>query len=217
MVMGLTMIVGAHSEDEVQYALDWASNSIESYCERKFAWVEADVVTVNPYRGDGGRGQAMLPNPPVSNVSNVMAWMPINGSLQWTNLQYYGWAEDGLIYDTSKYYGYFGVTGSSFWSGNDSYPYGWLNIPSWPSLPRSLQVTYDHGYALPNGTYPSNAPALPQGIVDAVVKGASFYLDNASGALENRVGDLTTRYMEPTGPAGWLDEKLLGAHRMVYL
>ena len=208
------MIVGAHTSDEIQAALNWASSSIESYCERQFAWVSSDTVFVDPYRGNGGRAQAMLPNPPVTNVSMVMAYMPINGALQWTELQYYAWAGDGLLYDTSKYHGYFGVTGSSFWSGND--PYGWPNVPSWPVLPRSLQVTYDHGYKLPEGSAPSNAPDLPQGVVDAVIRGAALYLDNPTGASEGRVGEITNRF-DPTGPAGWLDEKLLGQFRMVYL
>lgn len=109
MVMGMPMIVGAHTSDEVQLALDWAADSIESYCERKFAYNESDTVFVNPYRGSGGRPQALLPNPPVSNVSMVLAQMPVSGGLSWVELQYYGWASDGLIFDTARYYGYYGA------------------------------------------------------------------------------------------------------------
>lgn len=219
-VMGMPMIVGAHTEDEVQLALDWAAESIESYCERKFAYNASDTVFVNPYRGDGGKQQARLPNPPVWNVSTVLANMPVDGGLTWVELQYYQWAEDGLLYDTSRYFGYYGVTGSSFWSGvanaDGFFDYG--GVPSWPTLPRSLQVTYSHGYATPETGPINGVPNLPQGVVSACIKGAAFYLDNQSGALENRVGELTTRYADPMGhPAGWLDEKLLGDYRRVYL
>ncbi len=220
MVMGMPIIVGAHTSDEVQLALDWAADSIESYCERQFAWMSSDTVFVDPFRGNGGKAQAMLPNPPVTNVSTVMALMPINGGLTWTELLYYGWAGDGLLFDTTRFYGYQGVTGSSFWSGvtNADGGFDYDNVPSWPMLPRSLQVTYDHGYAIPFTPAPSNAPALPDGIVKAVIRGAAFFLDNPTGAIEGRVGEITNRFAEQTGsPAGWLDEKLLGQFRMVYL
>lgn len=220
MVMGMPMIVGAHTCDEVQLALDWASESIESYCERKFAY-RSDTVFVNPYRGDGGRPMALLPNPPVWNVSTVMAQMPISGGLSWVELQYYGFAQDGLIYDTARYYGYFGVTGSSFWSGvanaDGFFDYG--NVPSWPTLPRSLQVTYTHGFALPgceDEDIPLSVPDLPKGLVSAVIRGAAVYLENPVGAGEGRVGEITNRF-DPSGPAGWLDEKLLGEFRLVNL
>ena len=218
MVMGMPMIVGAHTPDEVQLALDWASDSIESYCERKFAYNESDTVFVDPHRGNGGRALAFLPNPPVFNVSTVMALMPFNGGLQWIELTNYAWAGDGLLYDTSRYFGYNGVTGSSFWSGvtNATGAFDYDNIPSWPFLPRSLQVSYSHGFALPETTAPSNVPLLPSGVVSAVIKAASFYLDNMAGAMEIRVGELTNRY-EPNVTSGWLDEKLLGEHRLVHL
>lgn len=216
--MGMPMIVGAHTVDEVQLALDWATESIESYCERKFAYC-TDTVFVNPYRGNGGRAQALLPNPPVSNVSTVMAQMPVCGGLTWVELQYYGFAEDGLLYDTARYYGYSGVSGSSFWSGvanaDGFFDYG--NVPSWPTLPRSLQVTYSHGFAIPGAeNVPEGVPTLPNGLVSAVIRGAAVYLENPVGAGEGRVGEITNRF-DPSGPAGWLDEKLLGEFRLVSL
>jgi len=217
---GYPMLVGAHTTLEVQLALDWASDSIESYCERKFAYVASDTVFVDPFVGDGGRATALLPNPPVSAVTTVQAQMPINGGLQWVPLTNYGWASDGLLYDTSRYFGYYGVTGSTYWSGvnNADGAYDYDNVPSWPTLPRSLQVTYSHGYTLPQSATVTGVPTLPSGIVNAVIRGAALYLDNPTGASENRVGDITNRYVDPLqGPAGWLDEKLLGEFRMVYL
>lgn len=219
-VMGMPMIVGAHTSDEVQLALDWASDSIESYCERKFAWVSSDTVFINPYRGDGGKAMALLPDPPVSNVSTVMAQMPGSGGLEWVELQHYEWATDGLLFDTTRFYGMQGVTGSSFWSGvanaDGFWDYG--GLPSWPKIPRSLQVTYDHGFVIEGYTVgaPSDAPPLPSGITNAVIRGAALFLDNPTGAMEGRVGEITNRF-DPTGPAGWLDEKLLGEFRLVHL
>lgn len=218
MVMGMPMIVGAHTEDEVQLALDWAADSIESYCERKFAW-KSETVFINPYRGNGGRAQALLPNPPVLNVGTVLAQMPVNGGLTWVELCHYGWAEDGLLWDETRFYGMHGVTGSSFWSGvfnaDGAFDYG--NVPSWPTLPRSLQVSYTHGFKPPETEAPDNVPELPSGLVSAVIRGAAFYLDNPNSASEGRVGEITNRFIDPTGPAGWLDEKLLGEYRLVHL
>jgi hypothetical protein len=230
MVMGLPMIVGAHTYDEVQTALDWASSSVESYCEREFGWRNSDTVTLDPYFGHVKAmsaippmsayasypgygvsyssfgspyiGQTMLPNPPVINVSSVLAFMPMTngGDMGWVALSNYQFAEDGLVWDTT------GMPGVEMSDGGP--------VPSWPRAPRSLQITYDHGYALPEGGAPSDAPPLPQGVIDAVIRGAALYLDNPTGAMENRVGEITNRY-DATGPAGWLDEKLLGRYRLV--
>lgn len=216
--MGMPMIVGAHTSDEVQLALDWASESIESYCERKFAYNPSDTVFVNPYRGDGGKAQALLPNPPVQNVSQVLAQFPDNGGLVWTPLQYYQWATDGLIYDTARYYGYYGTTGSSFWSGvaNADGFYDFGNIPSWPTLPRSLQVTYSHGFILPGATPITGVPNLPTGIVNAVIRGAALFLENPQFATDLRIGEIGYKF-DNVGPAKWLDETLLGEYRLVHL
>jgi hypothetical protein len=219
-VMGMPMIVGAHTSDEVQLALEWASDSIESYCERKFAYIESDTVFINPFRGDGGKEMALLPNPPITNVFSVQANMPINGGLTWTQLQYYGWAEDGLLYNTARYFGYYGVTGSSFWSGvanaDGFFDYG--TVPTWPTLPRSLQVNYAHGYSIPGSesNAPSSVPPLPQGIISAVIRGAALFLDSPNSVTDLGIGDVRQKF-DPTGPAGWLDEKLLGEYRLVHL
>lgn len=215
-LMGLPSIVGAHTEDEVQVALDRASTAVESYCEREFAYVASDTVNVTPRRGDGGKAQARLLNPPVWNVSMVMAQLRTGQGLGWVELLYYQWTQDGLLYDTSQYYGYNGVTGEDFWSGG---PTGqWTGTPDWPFLPGSLQVSYTHGFILPGSAPIAGIPELPDGVVSAVIGLAAFYLDNPSGAIESRVGEITNRYAEQTGgPAGWLDEKLLGKYRLVNL
>jgi hypothetical protein len=216
--MGMPMIVGAHSYDEVQLALDWAAASVESYCERKFCYNEDDTIFVNPYRDGRGRGRALLPNPPVQNVSEVLGQFNVGGSLQWIELQHYQWTTDGLLYDTQPFYGYFGVTGNDFWSGG---PDGQCENPTaWPFLPKSLQVTYAHGFAPPFTTTaaPEGVPPLPDGVIAAVIRGAAIYLSNPQQAVEGRVGEIANHYVDPTsGPAGWLDEKLLGQYRLVHL
>jgi hypothetical protein len=219
LVMGMPMIVGAHTEDEVQLALDWASESVESYCERKFAYT-TETVFINPYRGDGGKAQALLPNPPVWNVSSVQAEFPdyIADGLQWVTLQYYNWAKDGLLFDTARYYGYFGVTGSSFWSGvvnaDGFFDYG--NVPSWPTLPRSLQVTYTHGFVLPGDDPIDGVPNLPNGLKNAVIRGAALFLENPQLATDLRIGEIGYKF-DTSGPSKWLDETLLGEYRLVHL
>lgn len=214
----MPMIVGAHTEDEVQFALDWAADSIESYCERKFAYQPSDTVCINPYRGDGGKAMATLPNPPVWGVSQVLAEFPdyIANGLQWVTLQYYQWAKDGLLWDTARFYGYNGVNGSSFWSGvvnaDGYFDYG--NVPSWPRIPRSLQVTYSHGYILPGDDPVEGVPNLPDGIKNAVIRGAAVFLENPQLATDLRVGEIGYKW-DSSGPSGWLDEKLLGEYRLV--
>lgn len=213
-VMDMPMIVGAHTEDEVQFALDWAADSVESYCERKFAYVSGDVVNVDPHFGDGGKPQARLPNAPVWDVSQVSAELRGGCGLEWVQLVHYQWTKDGLLYDTSRFYGYNGITGQDFWSGG---PTGQLtNQAPWPFLPGSLQVTYNHGFTLPGAPTIEGVSVLPDGVVKAVIRGASVFLDDPSGARDVRVGEIGTKY-DPTGPAGWLDEKLLGEYRLVHL
>lgn len=233
-VMGLPSIVGAFTEDEVKVALDRASAAVESYCEREFAYVASDSITVDPYFGHVKAmpaiapmtaygsypgygvsfsaygspyiGQAMLPNPPVSDVSLVVGYLPmVNGGEQgWVQLQNFQWSADGFIWDTS------GMPGVAMSDGGP--------VPSWPRMPRSLQVTYSHGFTLPGDEPVAGIPALPGAVVSAVIGLTAFYLDNPSGAIESRVGEITNRYAEQsTGPAGWLDEKLLGKYRLVNL
>jgi hypothetical protein len=231
-LMGLPSIVGAYTQDEVQIALNRASDAVESYCEREFALVTDDVIAVDPYFGHVKAmpsippmtaygsypgygvsfsalgspyiGQALLPNPPVSDISQIQAWLPMvsGGSMGWVTLTNYAFAEDGLVWDTS------GMPGVAMSDGGP--------VPSWPRMPRSLQITYTHGFVLPGDS--GTGPSLPDGVVSAVIGLTSFYLDNPSGAIESRVGEITNKYSEgSSGAAGWLDEKLLGKYRLVHL
>ena len=142
--------------------------------------------------------------------------MNTGGSLEWVDLIHYQWTADGLLYDTQPFYGYFGVTGNAFWSGG---PNGaWENPPAWPFLPKSLQVTYSHGYSIPGSEAqaPDGVPPLPNGVVSAVIRGAAVYLENPNSSTDVGIGDVRYKF-DPSGPAGWLDEKLLGQFRLVHL
>lgn len=118
------LIKGGYEPADVDAALSWASAQVEAYCERQFAYVEDDVVTVTPFRNR----TALLPNPPVVSVSLVEAWLPRDGVMAWVPLANYQCGPDGLIYDTS------GLPGVA------------VDYPSWPLLPHSLRVTYTHGF-----------------------------------------------------------------------
>jgi hypothetical protein len=138
--------------------------------------------------------------------------------LQWVDLQYVQWSKDGLLFDTARYYGYNGVSGSSFWSGvvnADGFAdYG--NAPSWPSLPRSLKVTYTHGFTLPGADPIDGVPELPSSIKNAVIRGAALFLENPQLATDLRVAEIGYKW-DTAGPAKWLDETLLGEYRLVHL
>jgi hypothetical protein len=181
------MIAGNYQTDDINAALSWASNAVESYCERSFTQALGDVVRLNPQLDR----TALLPNPPVTAVSLVEAWVPLNGAMSWVTLTNYDWTPDGLIWDTS---------------GEVGIP---RNGPSWPRLRQSLRVTYDHGYVTTG-----DGANLPSSIIDAVLKAAARYLANPLNLVERKVGDTTNRWAEYDRTAE-LDEALLGQYRLV--
>jgi hypothetical protein len=219
-IMNMPMIVGAHPPEEVQFALDTASALVEAYCERRFARVLGDQVSVDPHRGNGGKGMTVLPDPPVTNVSNVLAQMHIGQGLEWIQLTEYQWAEDGLLYDVSPYYGYNGAQGEDFWSGG---PSGQLEGGSeWPWLPRSLQVTYDHGFVLPGTVGDAEGEPLPDAVVLAIVKAASQILINPADIASYSAGIISFNFHSLVGGnkgtgGGIIDEMLLAPYRLVHL
>lgn len=236
--MGMPMIVGAHSTDEVQFALDTASALAEGFCERQFAFTDSDTVTIDPYfghvkampaippmsaygsypgygvsfssYGNPYIGQAMLPNPPVTGVSMVLAQLPMvaGGEPGWVELVNYGWDADGFIWDTS------GMPGVALSDGGP--------VPSWPRMPRSLQITYSHGFVLPGTDPAGDAPELPAAIVNAVIKAAAQILVNPADVASYSAGIISTNFHSlvaaSSGPAGAiLDDMLLAPYRLVNL
>lgn len=158
------------SDEAVQNAIEWATSVIANYCNRNFDLVTGDEVTISP-----SRGAALLPETPVANVTSVYAYLPdsVNGGgMAWIPLTNYKWvASTGILYDTT------GLPGTRWTAG-----------PSWPWLPGSLRVTYDHGYATP-----------PKDLTNVCVRLAQQYLENPMLMVQRGVGDVHARF---SGSAG---------------
>lgn len=153
----------------VENAISWATSLIAGYCNRNFDLVTGDVVTLTP-----AKNAAMLPETPVVSVASVYAYLPNTngGGMAWVPLTNYGWvASTGVLYDTT------GLPGTHWTSG-----------PSWPWLPGSLRVTYDHGYTTP-----------PSELKDVCVRLAQQYLENPTLLVQRGVGDVHARF---SGSAG---------------
>lgn len=169
-----TPIGAVYDGASIAQALSWAQTFVEEYCNRGedgFDATPGDIAIIDPlpYR------QGLLPSIPVTAVTTVQGLLPGTGGMVWTTLTNYAWVGDtGLIYDTT---GEPGVVSS----------FG----PSWPVLPGSLKVTYDHGYA-----------SVPKGLVNAAVRFAQQYLENPSLLIQREVGSFNERYAGNSGGVG---------------
>ena len=180
-----SFLKGAWPDADVNAALSWASSAVEAYCERDFSYVVNDVVTVDPFPV---RRSAQLPNPPVISISKVEAYMRDNtGSTSWQELTNYAWTTEGLLYDTS------GLPGVSV-----------AAVPTWPSLPKGLRVTYTHGFQ-----------TVPQPLVDVVIKAAGSYLANPFGMTSRKAGDVESAWAVTLLQTGGLDEITLSKYRLI--
>lgn len=182
-----TFLKGSASDADVNAALSWASNAVEAYCERNFSYVANDVVLLDPFPANRS---AQLPNPPVHSVSTVEAYMrDSTGASSWQTLVNWAWNADGLLYDTT------GQPGTQI-----------SEVPSWPTLPKSLRVTYTHGFM-----------DVPQPVIDQVIKLAANYMTNPFNMTNRKVGDVEMGFsagiMQRYG-AG-LDEAVLGKYRLI--
>jgi len=157
--------MSGYSDAACAAAIAWAQSVVEDYTERKFGAVPGDVVLLDPYAGQ----PSLLPDPPVTAVSKVEAFMaPIGGTLAWQDITASAlWTERGDVYDAT---------------GLPGYP--WHGGPTWPRLPQSLRVTYDHGYA-----------EIPAAVKAATIKLAAEYLPNPERYTEKRIGDNTYRWL----------------------
>lgn len=165
-----TPIAAVYDNASVTRALSWAQSEITSYCNQTFDLVTGDTVFISPQR----YRTAMLPQVPVANVSAVQALLPstTGGGMAWTTLTNYRFvAETGILYDTT------GEPGST-----------WNLGLSWPTLPNSLKVTYDHGYA-----------TIPQPLIDVGCRLTQAYLENPSSVMQRRTGDTEYRYAGSKG------------------
>lgn len=189
-----TPIGGVYDAPSITQALSWAQTFVEEYCNRGengFDLVTNETVFVDPrpYR------QALLPAIPVANVTAVQGLLPstTGSGMTWQSLTNFAFVSDtGLIYDTT---GEPGVSSS----------FG----PSWPWLPGSLQVTYDHGFT-----------TVPKGLINAACRFAQQYLENPTLLLQREVGSqFSERYAGNSGGVGIVinqfDERILDRYTLV--
>lgn len=171
-----TPIAAVYDAPSVTQALSWAQSFVEDYCNRGsggFDLVTSDVVLCDPKPYH----RAMLPHVPVVNVTTVEGYLPSTtaSAMAWTALTNYGFdADTGRIWDTT------GLPGTTISFG-----------PSWPWLPQSLRVTYDHGYA-----------TIPQDLINCACRFTQQYLENPSLLLQRGIGQLNDRFAGNTGDVG---------------
>lgn len=176
---------GSASTTDVEAALSWASGAVEAYCERDFSYRPNHVVLVDPFPV---KRSAQLPNPPVLSVSLVEGYLRNStGSMSWQTLPNWAWTADGLLYDTT------GQPGTQV-----------AEVPSWPSAPKSLRVTYTHGFV-----------DTPQEVIDAVIKAAAGYLNNPFGNTSRKVGDVESAWAVTMLQQGFIDQNLLAPYRLI--
>lgn len=190
-----TPISSVYDVPSVTQALLWAESFITSYCNRPengFDLVTGQTAFIDPkpYR------TALLPQIPVVNVSSVQGLLPSQTStpsgLVWTTLTNFRFvSETGLLYDTT---GEPGVT--------------WTLGPSWPTLPGSLQVMFDHGYA-----------TVPGSLINCAVRFAQQYLENPALLLQRNVGSFSERYAGNTGSVGIVidafDQRIMDRYTLI--
>lgn len=180
-----SFLKGARSNADIDAALSWASGVVEAYCERDFSYKVNDVVLVDPFPV---KRSAQLPNPPIISVTSVEGWMrDTTGAMSWQTLTNWRWTGDGLVYDTT------GEPGTDVSA-----------LPSWPTAPKSLRVTYTHGFA-----------DTPQPVVDATIKAAAGYLANPFGNTRRRVGDVESDWAVTLLQQNLIDETLLAPYRLI--
>lgn len=163
------LVESSYDSGAIDGALSWATSFITGYCNRDFDLVTGDTVVVTPQSGS-----AQLPDYPVLAVSAVAGYLPdpLGSGMTWVTLTNFAFVPDtGLIYDTT------GLPGTT-----------WTTGYSWPWLPGSLRVTFDHGYS-----------TVPQPLVDVCARLAQQYLENPVGLMQRRVGDEEARF---SGSAG---------------
>jgi hypothetical protein len=158
-----------YSDDAATGAISWALSQVEAYCERSFAQATTTVTVT------ARDGRALLPDPPVTDVTDVQALVswPLYTTPAWQALDGYQFTEDGEIYDARLVR---------------------CGVVPWPTLTRGLKVTYTHGFDF-----------WPQPVIDAVSALAAAYIVNPAGRSERRVLDVTDRWMRDVGAAGIAD------------
>lgn len=178
------MYRAGRADADVEFALSVASSAVEAYCGRRFA-AASETVTISPRPNR----TALLPDPPVSSVDLVEAWIPRDGQMTWVEIENFAFTSAGLIYDTS------GFPGVSY-----------DGLPTWPSLPHSLRVTYVSGYS-----------DVPETVKIAVIKAAGEVLANPDRMSRKKVDDVEYGWFASLLSDGVVDRSLLSEYRLVEL
>lgn len=160
------VVEGTYDVAKTASALSWATSVIEAYCKHSFGLVTDETVVISPHGGSG-----LLPNFPVVQVTLVEGYLPDGQGMAWKPMTNY-W----LVADTGELFNTIGLPGVPW------------NPFSWPWLPGSLRVTYDHGYEV-----------IPNDLRDVCARLAGQYLENPELFVERRVGDMEGRF---SGSAG---------------
>jgi hypothetical protein len=183
-----TPIAAVYDNASTTRGLTWAQSFVEAYCNQTFDMVTGDVVFLDPrpYR------TALLPGVPVANISSVQGLLPPQTSVPNT----------GYVWKTLTNYNFVSATGFLYDTTGEAGTYStWLGA-SGPWLPGSLQVTYDHGYAV-----------VPQPLIDVACRLAQQYLENPTLMMQRRVGDSEQRYAGSKGMTlNQLDEIVLARY-----
>jgi len=160
-------------------ALEGASGTVRSYCNRDFSYVEDEEVTVFP-RGTAG---LILPEVPVHEVSAVTL-VASDGTE--TVLETADWFLDGvsgLLYRVSASVGY------PWYSG-------WYYLYSTPI--QRVVLTYTHGYVLPGEDEIDGVPDLPPELSLATISIASRNITTSAtggqAVREKSVGSYSVTY-----------------------
>ena len=159
-------------------ALEGASGVVRAYCNRDFAYVEDDEVTVMPW----GTAGLLLPEMPVYEVSAITLVFADGDETVLDTGDWYVEAKSGILFHVAT---------------TTPYPWtwGWANYQPPPSR---VQVTYTHGYTLPGDVEVEGIEDLPAELRLAVISIASRNITtSASGGQAVRsktVGSYSVTY-----------------------
>jgi len=160
------------ADESALLILDIASGMVRDYLQLELSAVAADVVLLDPIHG-----VLFLPELPVTAVTLLETF---DGTV-WTTA-------DPTTYSVSTRTG---VISALPWTG-----------VTWPYLPETWRVTYDHGFAV-----------LPSSILGVVLGVAARAWPNAGGAIDSeRIGGYQVKYAMEADGFSPIEEKALARY-----
>ncbi len=172
-----------------QQSLDTASDAIRSLVKQDLDAVTSTAVLLNP--NPSGSATIVLPPPyPVNSVASVETLG--TDLVTWTLLTYqqdWNWRTDGILTRIAV-------------------PSDVTNVPivNWPTIPQSVRVTYQHGYA-----------SIPGGLISICLSSAARQFTNPTGIVQESLGGYMVRYAPNTHGIDFTpaEERVLGYYREV--